>query len=121
MMREQRMTFEVESVEQFKTRALDVARALDRGEEVGAQAHLSFPDMEALLTVLTPKRFALLRALRRLGPSSVRALAGVLVRDYKSVHSDVAALITHGLIDREAKDRVSVRWDHVHADLRLAA
>lgn len=120
-MREERMTFEIESFDQFKARTLDMARGLDRGEAFEAQGHLSFPDMEVLLTVLNPKRFALLRTLRQLGPSSVRALAGALVRDYKAVHGDVATLITHGLIEREAKDRVSVRWDHVHADLRLAA
>ena len=120
-MREERMTFEVESFDAFKSRALDTARALDRGGAFEGEAHLSFPDLETLLTILTPKRFALMRALRQSGSSSVRALSGKLGRDYKAVHSDVAALIAHGLIEREAKDRVSVRWDHVHADLRLAA
>jgi predicted transcriptional regulator len=120
-MRENRVTFEIESAASFEARALDIARALDRGEAVATQAHLSFPDMETLLTVLSPKRFALLRTLRQRGPSSVRALAGAAARDYKAVHGDVAVLIENGLIERQAVDRVAVLWDSVHADFRLAA
>lgn len=116
-----RVTFEIESESDFAARALDIARALDRGDTVAPPAHLSFPDMEALLKVLTPKRFALLRILRQAGPSSVRALAAAAGRDYKAVHGDVAALIANGLIERQAADRVAVRWDSVHADFRLAA
>jgi predicted transcriptional regulator len=121
MMREDRVTFEIEPVGSFEARALDIARALDRGEAVAGQAHLSFPDMEILLTVLTPKRFALLRTLRHTGPSSVRALAAAAGRDYKVVHGDVAALIENGLIERQAVDRVAVLWDSVGAEFRLAA
>ncbi len=121
MMAGNRLTFEIEPASSFETRALDIARALDRGETVPAQTHLSYPDMEALLTVLTPKRFALLRTLRQTGPSSIRALAAAAARDYKSVHGDVSALIVEGLIERQAVDRVAVLWDSVHADFRLAA
>jgi predicted transcriptional regulator len=120
-MREDRVTFEIESTRSFEARALDIARALDRGEAVAPQSHLSFPDMESLLIVLTPKRFALLRVLRQTGPSSVRALAAAAARDYKAVHGDVAALIENGLIERQAVDRVAVLWDSVGAEFRLAA
>jgi predicted transcriptional regulator len=77
--------------------------------------------MGLLLTVLTAKRFALLRILRRTGPSSVRALAAAAGRDYKAVHGDVAALIENGLIERQAADRVAVLWDSLGAEFRLAA
>jgi hypothetical protein len=30
-------------------------------------------------------------------------------------------LVAAGLIAREAKDQIAVHWDHVHADMRLAA
>jgi predicted transcriptional regulator len=120
-MRKDRLTFAIEPASSFEARALEIARALDRGEAVPAQAHLSFPDMEALLTVLTPKRFALLRILRQTGPSSIRALAAAAARDYKAVHGDVSALIDNGLIERQAVDRIAVLWDSVHADFRLAA
>ncbi len=118
---EDRVTFEIEPARRFEARALDIARALDRGEAVLPQAHLSFPDMEALLRVLSPKRFALLRTLRQTGPSSIRALAATAARDYKAVHNDVSALIENGLIERQAVDRVAVLWDSVSAEFQLAA
>lgn len=121
MMREDRVTFEIEPMQSFEARALDIARALDRGDAVPTQAHLSFPDMETLLKVLTPKRFTLLRTLRQTGPSSVRALAAAARRDYKAVHNDVSALIENGLIARQAVDRVAVLWNSVGAEFRLAA
>jgi predicted transcriptional regulator len=120
-MREDRVTFEIEPASAFEARALDIARAIDRGEAVRPQAHLSFPHMETLLTVLTPKRFALLRTLRQSGPSSVRALAAAAGRDYKAAHGDVAALIENGLIERLTVDRVAVLWDSVSAEFKLAA
>jgi predicted transcriptional regulator len=116
-----RVTFEIESADAFEARALGIARALDRGDAVTRQAHLSFPDMETLLTVLTPKRFALLRTLRQTGPSSIRALAAAAGRDYKAVHGEVTALIANGLIEHQAVDRVAVLWDSLGADFRLAA
>jgi predicted transcriptional regulator len=121
MMSKDRVTFEIEAASSFEARALGIARALDRGEAVPAQAHLSFPDMETLLTVLTPKRFTLLRILRQIGPSSIRALAAAAGRDYKAVHGDVSALIKEGLIERQAVDRIAVLWDSLGADFRLAA
>jgi predicted transcriptional regulator len=120
-MPESRVTFEIEPASSFEARALDIARALDRGDTLAKQAHLSFPDMETLLTVLTPKRFALLRTLRQSGPSSIRALAAAARRDYKAVHNDVSALIENGLIERQATGMIAVLWDSVHADLQLAA
>lgn len=120
-MTESRITFAIEPMAAFEARALQIAGALDRGDAVEPQAHISFPDMEMLLTILTPKRFVLLRTLRQIGPSSVRSLASAIGRDYKAVHSDVAVLTENGLIERQAKDRIAVLWDHVHADMQLAA
>ena len=120
-MGEDRVTFEIEPTRSFEARALEIARALDRGETVPPQAHLSFPDMDTLLKVLSPKRFALLQTLRQTGPSSIRALAAKAGRDYKAVHNDVSALIENGLIERQAVDRVAVLWDSVSAEFRSAA
>ena len=120
-MTNKRVTIAIESQDDFEAQTLEIVQALDRGEAVEPQVHLSFPDMTTLFAVVTPKRFDLLSTLRRIGPSSVRALAVAVGRDYKAVHTDVATLIEHGLIERQAKDRVAVQWDHVHADMRLAA
>lgn len=86
-----------------------------------AVERLVFEDLETLLRHLTPGRWRLLRELRRLGPSSVRALAKALARDYKGVHTDVRTLETIGLVERNEDRRVLVPWQVVVAELLLAA
>jgi len=87
----------------------------------GPEERLIFEDLETLLRHLTPARWALLKALRGLGPSSVRALARALGRDYKNVHSDVAVLEPLGLVARTRKRQIHVPWETVVAEMRLAA
>ncbi len=94
--------------------------AAERGEAV-ARDHVTFLSLEAFVSAMSPKRLALIQYLRRAGAMSVRKLASEIGRDYKSVHGDVAMLVAAGLVAREAKDQVAVHWDHVHADMRLAA
>jgi predicted transcriptional regulator len=101
-------------------RFVDAWRAAERGE-AGPRDHITFIGMPAFLAAMTPKRLELLRQLRREGPMSVRALAGQLGRDYKSVHRDVSALGRCGLIARTAHDRIAVEWDRMVTELDLAA
>ena len=82
-------------------------------------AVLSFADLPRLLAALTPARWDLLKKLAKAGPLTVYALAKQLARDYKNVHTDVAALLTLGLIQRDAESRVHVPWEAVRAEIRL--
>jgi len=109
----------VEGVDAFAKRTMDMARRLDRGERRKGKAHISFESMETLLRVLTPNRWALLRALRVAGPSSIRALAKTLDRDYRGVHADVTALIDAGLIARDEQGTVGVPWSRITAEMVL--
>jgi predicted transcriptional regulator len=103
-------------------RFADAWRAAERGAAAGpAQERLLFSDLPTLLRALTPRRWTMLRELRRLGPSSVRALAKAQKRDYKTVHTDVREMERLGLIEREVDGRVSVPWSRVAADIDLAA
>lgn len=79
---------------------------------------LNFADLPLLLKTLTPARWALLEALRDKSAASVYELAKRLERDYKNVHTDVAALASLGLI---TKDEAGVRvpWDVIRAEFRL--
>jgi hypothetical protein len=72
-----------------------------------------------LLKVLTPKRWALLRRLRALGASSVRALARSLGRDYRGVHADVAVLHEVGLIEKQADGKMLVPWSRITAEMSV--
>jgi len=86
----------------------------------GTESVLGFADLPLLLSTLTPARWALLARLREAGPLSVNALAKLVARDYKNVHTDVRVLADLGLVARREDALVEVAWDRVSADLRLA-
>ena len=80
---------------------------------------LLFADLPLLLKTLTPARWQLLATLRARGPTSVRALAKQLARDYKNVHTDVTRLLELKLLEKNGDGQVSVPWQAVRAELRL--
>ena len=82
-----------------KRRVMDAVRRHESGETT-SEHHITFETWEALVAVMTTKRFALVRHLHRHPEASVAALARSLGRDYKRVHEDVEALTAAGLIDR---------------------
>ena len=110
-------------------RVASAADALDRFEAAwhlatGRKAPaplevLSFADLPLLLKTLTPARWALLRELKRKGALSVFALARHLKRDYKNVHTDVAALAAIGLIEKTGKAEIRIGYDVIRAELRF--
>lgn len=82
-------------------------------------AVLSFADLPLLMKTLTPARWDLLRRLAKAGPLTVYALAKLLERDYKNVHTDVAQLTSLGLIQKTEENLVRVDWQAVRAELKL--
>lgn len=77
-----------------------------RGEKVD-ETHITFRDLEQMLSTLTPMRLRLLRYVRRHQVENVRSLAAELHRDYKNVHRDVEALAKIGLLERGSKKVVA--------------
>jgi predicted transcriptional regulator len=82
-------------------------------------ALLSFGDLPLLARTLTPARWELLKRLKAAGPLTIFALAKLLARDYKNVHTDASRLLELGLLDKDADGRVGVAWQAVRAELRL--
>ena len=109
----------VETLDRFIDETMAMAERLDRGDRERQAAHIAFESMETFLKVLTPNRWALLRALRGRGPSSIRALAQTLGRDYRGVHADVGVLVDAGLIERDDSGAISVPWSRVSAEMAL--
>ena len=109
----------VENLENFFRKAKAAARRIDRGDVRAKPAELSFESMELLLKVLTPNRWTLLKRLRAVGPSSVRALARSLERDYRGVHADVAVLRDVGLIEKRDDGKVRVPWSRITAEMSV--
>ena len=105
------------NIDDMGRRFADAWKRAAAGKRVN-ETHLTFLDLESMLSTLSPKRLALLRHMRRNGPSSIKALAGALERDYKNVHSDVQALLAAGLLVKEGAQIVAP-WDKVNAEMAL--
>ena len=71
-------------------------------------AVLSFADLPLLMKNLTPARWDLLKRLKAAGPLTIFALAKLLERDYKNVHSDVTRLLELNLMEKSWK-----RWKKI--------
>jgi predicted transcriptional regulator len=82
-------------------------------------ALLTFADLPLLAKHLTPARWELLRRLKSAGPLTIFALAKLLQRDYKNVHTDVSRLLELELLERDRDGLVSVPWQAVRAELKL--
>jgi predicted transcriptional regulator len=81
---------------------------------------LSFESARSLFSELTPARLDLMDTLRRMGPSSVNALAKAADRNYSNVHADVARLEDLGLITRSDDGQVLVPFESVEILFPLA-
>ena len=86
-----------------------------------ALAVLSFADLPLLVKNLTPARWQLLQKLKTAGPLTIFALAKLLERDYKNVHTDVTRLLELNLVEKNQDGQVGVPWQAVRAELKLSA
>jgi predicted transcriptional regulator len=97
-------------------------KAAEAGHLQEPSSRLCFVDWAALCAVLTPKRYELIRQLRREPSPGIRALARTLGRDVKRVHQDVVALEELGLIHRdEETGALSTDLDEVSSTIKFAA
>jgi predicted transcriptional regulator len=108
-----------ESLAQSLARAKAAMLAVQAGKEVQPHFGIGFTEMGQMLAVFTPKRWELIAALRAGGPATVRGLAQRLRRDYKNVHTDVAALEQWMAVRRLPDGRVHVPWAEIVMDMRL--
>lgn len=111
------LTIRIEGLDQFFSRARQSARKIDAGDLSPETATLSFATPAQLLDGLTANRWALVAALRRLGPSSIRALSRALERDYRGVHADTMKLIELGLVERRDDHKVFAPWGKITTEL----
>lgn len=97
-------------------------KAAEAGIPQEGTSRLCFVDWDALCAVLTPKRYEVIRQLRREPAAGIRALARTLERDVKRVHEDVAALEELGLIHRDPETgRLWSDVDEVSSTIKFAA
>lgn len=80
---------------------------------------LNFESADAFFSHLTERRWAMIHALQGEGEVPVRELARRVGRDVKRVHSDAAALVDLGLIERTERGGLCCPFDDIHVDLHL--
>jgi len=80
---------------------------------------LTFADLPLLMKNVSPARWDLLKRLKKAGPLTIYALAKLLERDYKNVHTDVARLVDLRLVEKNEDGQVNVPWQAVRAELKL--
>ena len=97
-----------------------VWKAAAGGKKVKPYNGIGFESIAQFAAALTPQRWLLINALKSIGPSSIYALAKKLERHYKNVHTDVAALVQLGIIEKDAEGKVFVPWDEIDVNMPLA-
>jgi predicted transcriptional regulator len=109
---------EKEAAQEF----INVWKKAERGEMPEKPIErVYFRDLQTLTSLLTEKRLEILKMLHESGAMSIRALSKHLHRDYKNVHQDIQLLVNVGLVEKTEEGLVSVPWDTVVAEIRLAA
>ncbi len=91
-------------------------RAAMHGKAQGS--YITFASPTLLWRTLTAKRMEMLQAMAGRGPLALRELARLVRRDVKSVHGDVAVLVTAGVLDK-TDDGVEFPYDAAHVDFTL--
>ncbi|MFZ7095179.1 transcriptional regulator [Luteimonas dalianensis] len=115
-MNEDILTIGVASVAEVKART----KAAGRGKR-DAMPRYTFTSGEDLLRTLNPNRWGLLAALAGAGPLGVRELARRVDRDVKGVHTDAAALVDCGLLERTEAGALLFPYQGVHVEFEARA
>lgn len=113
------LTIRVETLDEFFDRTRRSVRQIDAGDVTPKTPSVSFTSVEQFFSELTVGRWAVLNRLRALGPTSIRALAKALGRDYRGVHSDVTRLLQVGLIEKNEAGKILVPWSKITAEVSL--
>ena len=109
------VTIGVASLDAVMQRATAAFRGVPQGE------HISFETVEDLWKTLTPRRWALIRAMAGKGTMSTRAAGRLIGQDIKTIHADVQALLNAGVLEKDAAGRIKFPYDAIHVDFMIEA
>ena len=98
----------------------DFAQSWKSGKRDPA-ARISFATPDLLWSVLTARRWDLLKAMSGQGPMSLREAARRVRRDVKGVHGYAHALLDAGVLRRTDDGRLEFPYEAVHVDFTLRA
>ena len=108
-----------EPMEAGFARAAAAMQAAKQGKRVKPYIGVGFDEVGEMFSVFTPKRWALIGALRESGATTVAALARQLKRDYKNVHNDCERLIEWMAIEKDENGLVFAPYSEIVVDMKL--
>lgn len=109
------VTFGIGDLKDLKKRVL----AAVRGKRGGPR--IDFVSAELMFSIMTPKRWEIVRFMTGAGPMSIRELSRRVKRDVKGVHGDVHRLLMCGVLSKTDDGRVIFPFSGVHIDVMLKA
>jgi predicted transcriptional regulator len=109
---------QVGSLEHMGSDFAGVWLAAEQGKQAEAREVIYFETITDMYRVLSVKRIELLNVLHASGAMSIYALAKLLERSYKNVHTDTKLLAQYGLIVM-AGDKITAPYDMIHVDVPL--
>lgn len=109
------VTLDVASKDDVTRRAI----AAFNGKRQGAR--ISFATPELLWSVLTARRWEMLKVMAGQGPLSIREIARRVDRDVKAVHGDVHALLRAGIVDHAVQGGVVFPFAAIRVEFTLRA
>jgi predicted transcriptional regulator len=98
---------------------MESAKAAFRGER--QESRIDFESAESLFSVMTAKRWAIIRVMAGAGPLSIREVARRLERDVKGVHCDVHELLSCGVLSRTEDGKIVFPFNEVRVDVVVKA
>lgn len=110
------LTIGVASLSEVQTRMKSALRG-----KRDATPRFTFTNSEDLLRTLNPNRWGLLQAMVGAGVLGVRELARRVGRDVKGVHTDAAALVACGLIDKADDGALHFPYSSVRVEFETLA
>lgn len=92
------LTIQIRTIDEALEGFKQTYKAVQSGKRVAERRGVYFTSLEAARNLLTPRRLALLRAIRKHKPSSIYQLAKVVGRNLKNVQTDLQLLEQYGLV-----------------------
>ncbi len=105
---------------------VEMGKKIDSGKLAKQEKGVYFTSVEAFRKAITPKRLALLKAIKRENPSSIRQLSKIAERDVKNVSTDIKFLKQVGLVDIQKNDKTareikpSVNYDKILFEIAIS-
>lgn len=112
------LTIGVTPLNPFEQIKASMQRAISVTKPIGDV--LTFPSVQLLWKVLSPKRMDIISAMTGAGELSIREVARRVERDFKAVHTDIQALLNAGVVDKTESGAVMFSYDRVHVDFFMS-